>query len=127
MTTLSSFVDATTKIDGSVKSLHDELTGLSSVVDAVSSSLRSPRVQDIIESDVSCELRTSINQSLESCRATVQKLEDVLKSATKNGHSSMQPNVQVQLNTDEGTIKTIRAQIHTHHMNLSMSLVMIDL
>ena len=57
----------------------------------------------------------------------MQKLEDILKSATRNGHSSMQPNGQVTLDMDEHTIKIIRAHIHIHHTNLSMSLVLIDL
>lgn len=127
VTTLCAFVNATPEIDESVRSFYDEVKGLSSAIDAIFLSLRSPWIQDIVKLDVSCELRSAINQSLESCKTTVQKLEDVLESVARNSHSSILSTGQIGWNMDEDATKTIRAQIHTHHINLSMSLVLIDL
>ncbi|KAL9109244.1 MAG: hypothetical protein Q9187_008191, partial [Circinaria calcarea] len=128
VTTLYTFADATAKVDDTVKSFCEEIRCLFNTLDAISSTLRSPSVQNVILSDTSRELRVSLNHSLENCRRTVDRLEYALKNIkNKKGKVFQRAVRQIKLNMKGDEIKTFRSQIHTHCMSLGMSLQLIQL
>ena len=120
VTTLYTFADATAKVDHSVKSFCEEIWCLYNTLDAISSTA--------ILSDTTCELRVSLDHSLENCKRTVERLEYALRTIKgRKGRVFQRAVRQIKLNMKEDEIKTFRSQIHTHYITLGMSLQLIQL
>jgi len=118
-TTLFSFVQATRNIDQNVRSLYNEVTGLSRTIDAISSSLRTADIETPKQTQRNHGLWRSVDASLGDCRVVLDSMHKTLQSVKKTGSNVAAQMLRAfKLNWKEDEIKTLRSQIQSQNAAL---------
>lgn len=126
-TTLFSFVQATRNIDQNVRSLYDEVTGLSRTIDAISSSLRTADIETPKQTQRNHDLWRSVDASLGDCRVVLDSMHKTLQSVKKTGSNVAAQMLRAfKLNWKEDEIKTLRSQIQSQNAALQLALQAIN-
>ena len=118
------WVDETRSVDTNVSGFGDEILSLSRVLDAVGKSIKENPVINAPGSDGNRELWSNLKITLDDCRTTLNKLNEILaevQSAAPFGLSMLRrPVKQIKLSLKMKDIEVYRQRIQ--HFNGAMQL-----
>jgi chromosome segregation ATPase len=120
---LINFADDVKNIDVTVGSFRTEVSSLEDILHTIDTSLKAYPATAV---DTNAPLWNSISRSLNDCDSTVQRLDtelDKIKQKNSRSQSTWKKSYStVRLNMSADSIRTLRAQIHTHVGALQMAL-----
>ena len=125
-TQLYLFVNAVKNVDGSLKSLSGELSGLRRSLDATSVALQNPLVRsDKAAAPENTPIWAAVAGALDDCRETLQTFEKRVQpyQQQESKRSIFKKSVTVwKLNLSKDEINLVRDQIQTHTGSLQVAL-----
>lgn len=113
--TLYTFVQATKGVDGTVRSLYDEVTGLNFTLDAILGIAKSTEIDKTRDNEQSLKLWSTVTKSLVGCRETVDKLHETLRGLDRESSSVARQAIRtLKLNWKTDQINALRSHLHSH-------------